>query len=153
ALGFGWAEAAAARGPASQVWGSYSFYAFYNTSPYLLRWVSRVLRPGSTATEYARYVETARHLGGFAENGGSIARALVRPPGYAALWLAAKPFDLLTTIGLPDAFPPAIAVAAVLAARRARAAGARAAAARWTPTLAAFAAPLAFALIWSQGGH
>ena len=130
-----------------------SFYAFYNASPYVLRLVSYLRHPGSTATEYLRYLETVRLFGGFDENGGSILRALLHHPGNAAIWFAAKPLDLLITIVLRDSFTLLALPMFFLTVRRARREGWRNVLARWTPMLGAFGAPLAYAVVWSQGGH
>jgi hypothetical protein len=143
----------AAHGPSARMWGSYSFYAFYNASPYVLRLVSYLRHPGSTATEYLRYLETVRLFGGFDENGGSILRALLHHPGNAAIWFAAKPLDLLITIVLRDSFTLLALPMFFLTVRRARREGWRNVLARWTPMLGAFGAPLAYAVVWSQGGH
>ncbi len=142
-----------AHGPSARMWGSYSFYAFYNASPYLLRLASYLRHPGSTATEYLRYLETVRLFGGFEENGGSLLHALLHHPGKAAIWFAAKPVDLLITIVLRDSFTLLVVPMFLLAARRAYREGWRNASARWMPMLGAFAAPLAYAVVWSQGGH
>jgi len=115
--------------------------------------VSYLHHPGSTATEYLRYLETVRLFGGFEENGGSILRALLRHPGKAAIWFAAKPVDLLITIVLRDSFTLLALPMFFVAARRAHRDGWRSALTRWTPMLGAFSAPLAYAVVWSQGGH
>jgi hypothetical protein len=145
---------AAARGSAGVVWGaSYSFYAFYNASPLLLRLVASLQHPGSTATEYLRYLASAKLFGGFAENHGSILHALAHHPGKAALWLAAKPFDLPATLLLPDALTPLIVVPYLATVGRFRREGVRAAARTLAPLGLAFAVPLVFALEWTQGLH
>jgi hypothetical protein len=144
-------QVAAASGPSAQIWGSYSFYAFYNQSPFVLRLISNLYQRGSTATEYLRYAEAVRLLGGFAENGGSILHALLHHPKAAAIWLAVKPLDLPITIVLFDSFTPLVIILLFLAGRRLRRQGLRSVEARWAPLIGAFAAPLAFLLFWSSG--
>jgi hypothetical protein len=46
-------------------------------------------------TEYGRYRASVAYFGGFAENQGSLLRALLHHPGFALLRLLAKPVDLL----------------------------------------------------------
>ena len=142
-----WGHLAPDRGLSANVW---AFYTFYEANPLLVRLALFLRDPGSVATEYARYRQTARWFGSFEENGGSILRALFRHPGTAAVWLLAKPFDLVATILAPDSFTPLALVPFFLAVRRLRREG-RGAARRWGPVACAFAAPLAFLLVWSQG--
>jgi len=143
----------AGRGPSARIWGSYSFYAFYNASPYLWRLLPNLQHANATATEYLRYAETARSFGGFEENGGSIVRALLSHPGKAALWFAAKPVDLLISIVLGDSFTPLVLLPLSLSVRRACREGWRCWWAQWASLLGVFTAPLAYATFWSQGGH
>jgi hypothetical protein len=143
----------AGRGPSARIWGSYSFYAFYNASPYLWRLLPNLQHPNATATEYLRYAETVRSFGGFEENGGSIVRALLSHPGKAALWFATKPVDFLISLVLRDSFTPLVLLPLILAVRRARREGWRCFQTQWSFLLGAFAAPLAYAMVWSQGGH
>jgi hypothetical protein len=142
------------RGSAGVVWGaSYSFYAFYNSSPLLLRIVSSLRHPGSTATEYLRYLASVSLFGGFAENHGSILRALTSHPGKAALWLAVKPFDLPATILLPDSLTPLVVVPYAATVVRFRREGFRKASQSLAPLWLAFAAPFIFDLEWTQALH
>ncbi len=137
-------------GPSTHVWG---FYTLYNSSPFLWRLVQNLRHPGSTATEYLRYAETVRSFGGFEENGGSIVRALLSHPGKAALWFAAKPADFLITIVVRDSFTPLVLVLFYFAARRVRREGWVGMGSRWVPLLGAFAVPLGYSMLFSQGGH
>ena len=125
----------------------------YNSSPFLWRLVQNLRHPGSTATEYLRYAETVRSFGGFEENGGSIVRALLSHPGKAALWFAAKPADFLITIVVRDSFTPLVLVLFYFAARRVRREGWVGMGSRWVPLLGAFAVPLGYSMLFSQGGH
>ncbi|HEY4184415.1 MAG TPA: hypothetical protein VGP07_05065 [Polyangia bacterium] len=131
--------------------GVWTFYTFYETIPFAFRAALNIVHPGSTRTEYLRYAQASRWFGGYADNGGSLVRAVLHHPRIAALWLCAKPIDLLETIVLPDSFTPLAAVLVWLAVRRARAEGWRQAASVWTPMLVAFSAPLGFLVFWSQG--
>ena len=145
---------ATARGSAGVVWGaSYSFYAFYNSSPLLLRLVSSLQHPGSTTTEYLRYLGTVNLFGSFADNHGSITHGLVHHPGNAVLWLLTKPFDLPATIVLPDALTPIAALPLWTVVQRLRREGLTKGLASLAPWWVAFATPLLFDLEWTQGLH
>ena len=149
-VGLAATRAASHAAPGPDPW---AFYTWYEAPPLLHRLVGRLREPGSTASEYARYVATARTFGGFDENAGSLARALGRHPAQAAVWLAAKPLDVPATLLLPSAFTPLIVVALLLAGRRAAREGWRQSMARFAPALAAFAAPLGFLLVFLPFGH
>ncbi|HTP27025.1 MAG TPA: hypothetical protein VMK12_15395 [Anaeromyxobacteraceae bacterium] len=122
-----------------KVW---AYYHFFQSTPALFRMGD---------TEYARYAQAVHMFGGFDENGGSIARALLRHPGKAALWLAAKPFDLLDTILQLDSFTPLAVLLFFPALWRLRREGWHRSFVHWTPILCAYGAPLAFLVFCSPG--
>jgi hypothetical protein len=131
--------------------GSWAFYNFYDRKPYLVRLAAWIINPHSGGSEYARYAESVKVFGSFAENGGSLLRALLRHPVQGALWVAAKPVDgLITTLKL-DSFTPLAAIAIVALVRRLRREGRRAAGAHWLPMLCAYGAPTLFSMFFSQG--
>ena len=70
---------------------TYAFYTFYDGLPI-------AMFPHLPSTEYARYNASAGFFGGFEENHGSLARALLHHPGYALLRFLTKPFDLLVVL-------------------------------------------------------
>ncbi len=70
---------------------TYAFYTFYDGLPLLMY---RHL-PG---TEYGRYRASLGFFGGYQENSGSLAHALLRHPGFALLRFLTKPVDLLAVL-------------------------------------------------------
>jgi hypothetical protein len=131
--------------------GSWAFYNFYDRKPYLVRLAVWIMNPHAGGSEYARYADSVKVFGSYAENGGSLLRALLRRPVQAVLWIAAKPVDgVITTLRL-DAFTPLGAIAIVAMVRRIRRDGRRAAGAHWLPLLCAYGAPTLFSLFFSQG--
>jgi hypothetical protein len=67
---------------------TYGFYTFFDGLPALMS-------GHLGGTEYGRYRASVAYFGGFAENQGSLLRALLHHPGFALLRLLAKPVDLL----------------------------------------------------------
>jgi hypothetical protein len=141
-------HAAAERGFSS---GSWAFYNFYDRKPYLVRLAAWLMNPHSGGSEYARYADSVKVFGSFAENGGSLLHALLRHPVQGFLWVAAKPVDgVITTVKL-DSFTPLAAIAIIALIRRIRREGRRAAGKHWLPMLCAYGAPTVFSLFFSQG--
>jgi hypothetical protein len=72
---------------------NYAFYTLYDGLPYLL-WPSL-----SDEDEFSRYQASVQYLGSYAENHGSVLRALAFHPRGAFLRLVAKPVDFLGALG------------------------------------------------------
>jgi hypothetical protein len=87
---------AALRRPAgpAQASHNYAFYTFYDGLPYLL-WPSF----SEDDDEFVRYRTSVQYLGTYAENHGSLVRALVLHPRGAFLRVVAKPVDFLGALG------------------------------------------------------
>jgi hypothetical protein len=81
---------AAGAQPASR---NYAFYTLYDGLPYLL-WPSL-----KDEDEFSRYQTSVHYLGSYAENGGSVLRALLFHPWGAFLRVVAKPVDFLGALG------------------------------------------------------
>ncbi|HXX30872.1 MAG TPA: hypothetical protein VEJ89_09145 [Myxococcaceae bacterium] len=90
---------------------NYGFYTFYDGLPFLM-WPS-----SRDEDEFGRYRASVRFFGTYAENGGSIARALVTHPRAALLRIAAKPVDFLGALGWPGSLTPVGLVLAALGLR------------------------------------
>jgi hypothetical protein len=133
--------------------GTYAFYSFYVQSPLLLRAWELLHHPDAAMDEYGRYALSARLLGGFDENNGSVARALAGHPWTAAVWLLLKPVDFAARVVEPDSFTPLALIALFLALRRARREGLSRSARAWSPLLCAFGAPLALLLATADQVH
>ena len=127
--------------PGAGRFGTYAFYSFLVQSPLALRAVWLLQFPGSSTDEYARYLASMRIFGSFEENGGSILRALVHHPAWAAVWLALKPLDLVVRVLHLDSLTPLVLVPCALAFRRVRREGVRLWVRDFEPLLAAFVAP------------
>lgn len=89
---------------------TYAFYTFYDGLPI-------AMFPHLPSTEYARYNASAGFFGGFEENHGSLARALLHHPGYALLRFFTKPLDLLVVLLWVYALTPVGAFLAMLGLR------------------------------------
>lgn len=79
----------------------YALYTFYDGLPYLL-WPNH----REDEDEFARYRTSMRLFGTFAENHGSLARALLTHPGAAVVRFAAKPVDFLGALGWVGSLTP-----------------------------------------------
>ena len=93
---------------------TYAFYTFYDGLPLLMY-------PHPHATEYQRYAASVGIFGTFADNHGSVLRALGRHPGFALLRILTKPVDQLAALSWYHGLTPVgVALAAVGARRGAR---------------------------------
>lgn len=100
----GAAAAAALHQPppgAPQMSRDYALYTFYDGLPYLL-WPNRL----QDEDEFARYRTSMKLFGTFAENHGSLARALLTHPGAAVVRFVAKPVDFLGALGWVGSLTP-----------------------------------------------
>jgi hypothetical protein len=120
---------------------TYAFYTFYDGLPI-------AMFPHLPSTEYARYKASAGFFGGFDQNRGSLAHALLHHPGYALLRFLTKPLDLVVVLLWVYALTPVGAVLAVLGVRRIAPLPPGALARRWV--LAAYVFPLAMLFIPQQ---
>jgi hypothetical protein len=92
----GAATSAAMRRPAAGAQATsrnYAFYTLYDGLPYLL-WPSL-----KDEDEFSRYQTSVHYLGSYAENDGSVLRALLFHPLGAFLRVVAKPVDFLGALG------------------------------------------------------
>jgi hypothetical protein len=86
---------------------TYAFYTFYDGLPLLMY-------PHPHAGEYDRYAASVGFFGTFADNHGSVLRALVHHPGFALLRILTKPVDHLAVLAwLYGLTPIGLALAAV----------------------------------------
>jgi hypothetical protein len=79
----------------------YALYTFYDGLPYLL-WP----RLSGDDDEFARYRTSMKYFGSYAENGGSLSRALLTHPGAALLRFAVKPVDFVGALGWVGSLTP-----------------------------------------------
>jgi hypothetical protein len=79
----------------------YALYTFYDGLPYLL-WP----RLSGDDDEFARYRTSMKYFGSYAENGGSLSRALLTHPGTALLRFAVKPVDFVGALGWVGSLTP-----------------------------------------------
>jgi hypothetical protein len=87
-------------GPAKASRG-YALYTFYDGLPYVL-WP----RLTGDDDEFARYRTSMTYFGTYAENEGSLLRALLTHPGAAVLRFAAKPVDFVGALGWVGSLTP-----------------------------------------------
>ena len=79
----------------------YALYTFYDGLPYLL-WPNH----RQDEDEFARYRTSMKLFGTFAENQGSLARALLTHPVAAVVRFAAKPVDFVGALGWVGSLTP-----------------------------------------------
>ena len=79
----------------------YALYTFYDGLPYLM-WP----RLSGDDDEFARYRTSMKYFGSYAENGGSLSRALLTHPGAALLRFAVKPVDFVGALGWVGSLTP-----------------------------------------------
>ncbi|HVV51294.1 MAG TPA: hypothetical protein VHO06_16615, partial [Polyangia bacterium] len=120
---------------------TYAFYTFFDGLPLLMY-------PHLPGTEYGRYKASVGYFGGFRDNGGSLAHALLHHPGFAALRVVTKPIDLLAVLLWVYGLTPVGVALAALGLRG----GARRPPGAWSRgwLLAAYLAPLAMLFIPQQ---
>jgi hypothetical protein len=138
ALAGTWALRAGAGATASP---NYGFYTFYDGLPFLM-WPD----VPEQIDEYGRYVASMGYFGSFAENEGSVLRALLANPGAAVVRFLAKIPDLAGSLVWVESLSPVGALLAVVGLRRLRTTDApRGRTRAWI--LLAYAGPLAILFV------
>jgi hypothetical protein len=85
----------------SKASADYALYTFYDGLPYVL-WP----RLSGDDDEFARYRTSMKYFGSYADNAGSLPRALLMHPGAAVLRFAAKPLDFVGALGWVGSLTP-----------------------------------------------
>jgi len=91
---------------------NYAFYTFYDGLPFVL-WPSV-----RDEDEFSRYRTSVRYFGSYAENRGSIARALLTHPGWGLVRVVAKPLDFIGALGWVGSLTPLGLLLAAVGLRR-----------------------------------